>query len=110
MVGKETTELINWIGDVGRQFAEVAPDGIKTTELTQFFDELVASPSALKGIAEKAREEAGKATPEQIEELFNAQYQKLLNTGVKPKAAKLISTGLEMAYLGFALSAEPKDQ
>ena len=106
MAKKETGEMVNWLGDMAVQGLTLEPNQSALESATQFFDELLDAPEAFQGFAANARSEAAASSVEEIKGLFNSQYQKLVSAGVKPKAASLITGGLETAYTGFALAAQ----
>ena len=109
MAKKETIEMVNWLGDMAVQGLTLEPNQSALEIATQFFDELMDAPEAFQGFAANAKNEAANSDVTEIKDLFNRQFQKLIGAGVEPKAALLITGGLETAYTGFALAAQNSD-
>lgn len=105
---KEIGEFVPWLGDMAVQAITLEPDQTALESATQFFDELIQAPTAIQGLAQNAGREAAAASVEDIENLFKAEYNKLIAAGVDDKAAHLIVTGLETAFTGFALASEKR--
>lgn len=105
-MNNETTELVEWLGDMSTQSVISFKDGAQGRDAADFFDELIATPKALGGFFQKAKSEAASTTDLDIDALWAAQVEKLKAAGVHPMAAQTIISGLKTAHFGYAWAVQ----
>jgi len=99
---KETSELINALGNTGAQAIISFSDGFQLVQdIPDFIDEALTWPNAVNGL-NLMKSEAFNTTPEAIEELFEQQRTKLLGAGLNPMLAGSIVTNLKGIYYSYA--------
>lgn len=103
---KETIEMVDWLGDVVSQSVVSFEDGAQAKDSADFFDELIEAPKALGAFFQNVKTEASQTLPEEIEQLWGFQVEKLIESGVHPMAAQTIISGLKTAHFGYAWAVQ----
>lgn len=106
---KETTEFVDWTGDVVAQAALSFADGATADDATDFLPVAFRAMEGLGGFFKAAKTENQNASISNIDELWKRQEEKMIEAGVNPLAAATIISGLKTAHFGFALSLQSKE-
>lgn len=106
----ETGQLVNVLGDIAAQAFQSFQDGAQFQDIFDFTDEATSLPAAINGLTENFRPEAIAATPEDVDALFAAQRNKLIEAGVDPVTAATAETGLKTIYYAFAAAVRNKKE
>ncbi len=104
----ETIEFINWLGDFAAETIRSAEGGIEGSELMNFTDELIGGFKGVGGFPKKAKEEAAKATPQQIREAWQVQEGKIIKAGAAPMLACGIVSHLQGLHSLLAHAVQEK--
>lgn len=102
---KETQEFIDALFATIAQGVESFQDGAQITDIISFVDEAELWKKGVEGFSKNFRAEALAAQPQIIEGLFNPQYDKLVNAGVKPMLSYAIVNGVKGIFATYAVSA-----
>ena len=102
---KETTEFIEAVFDTLAEGIRSFGDGAQVTDIFNFTDEAIKWKPAFEGFAENFRKEAIASMPSAIDQLFNPQYHKLIDAGVKPMLAYTITNAGKSVFSAYALAA-----
>jgi len=99
---KETKQLLDSIVDTAVQAIEVASDKkFDVFEITKFLDEAIGWEKAINGLVTAFIPEAESATPVEVENLFDEQYNKLTGVGVNLMLAGAIVSSLKSVYYTY---------
>ena len=105
----ETEQFKTWLVDLFAQAIRSFSDGASIGDAPDFFDELMASGTAIKGLAEGLPKEAENATPEDVEKLFAGVQSQLTNAGLNTMLAGAIVSNLKGLYYVFATLKQKKE-
>lgn len=104
----ETIEFINWLGDLAAEAIRTGSGGFEGNELINFSDELIGAFKGVGGFPKNARQEAEKATPQQITEAWQFQEVKIVQAGAAPMLARGIVSHLQGLHALLAYAAQQK--
>ena len=103
---KETTEFIDWLGDVAAQAIKSFADGAQASDASDFLDEGFAASTGIGGFFKNAKAENATATVEEIDAAWKRQEAKIVAAGASEIAAASIISGLKTAHFGFSWAVQ----
>lgn len=106
---KETGELVNYTTDTALLVKDRVKDGADVQDAIALIPQLLGAGPAITGLS-LLDDEARASTPVEVEALFNAQAQKLIDKGTKPHTAYAIISSAKAAYYTYAAIEAAKEQ
>ena len=105
---KETTELLDFLGETFAISIKELADGAQWQDAIALLPQLLKAGPAFAGL-EGLKAEAIAATTQQIEDVFARQVTRLVGVGVDVMIANAVVAGLKGAYYTYAAIERGKE-